>query len=138
MRSTPLLVVFALLVVAFSDGPAGATPYDPAAVDPGSAVFEGRNINLREGWAEAQACLVWDRDAVTECFRTEAELLDWGSQRGRRNGSRSRLGDRGAIFDLFDQSRQVLYLSQRSTWINLSNCGFSDRTSSYRVGACSS
>src|SRR5690606_17871876 len=41
------------------------------------------------------------------------------------------------LYDGTNYTGTVLYLSTRTTWINLSSYGFSDKTSSFKVGACS-
>lgn len=42
------------------------------------------------------------------------------------------------LYDGTGYGGAVLNLSSRSTWLNLSTWGFDNRTSSYRIGACSS
>lgn len=111
---------------------------------PGLAIFEGEILDLSEGWGDAQACVVWDNDHGVECFRSEAELVARiavrESSQTMTSGDVTVASSCSSSLRLYDGTSftgQVLYLYQRSTWINLSNYGFSNRTSSFIVGACS-
>ena len=140
-----LLVATALVHVAL---PANAEDSDMNGSSVGSAMFEGWVIDLTEGWGDATACLVWDSDTMMECFRSEAELLEWVSHleatakdQAKARGPAALSSTCSSSLRLYDgtnYSGSVLYLYQRSTWINLSSHGWSNRTSSFKVGACSS
>jgi hypothetical protein len=140
-----LLVATALVLVVL---PASADESGMNGASGGSAVFEDQVIDLVEGWGEAKACLAWDSDTMVECFRSEAELLERVSQlesatldqtktRGAA-GMSSTCSSSVRLYDGTSYSGSVLYLYQRSSWINLTNHGWSNRTSSFKVGACSS
>lgn len=108
-----------------------------------TAVFESREINLADGWGEATACLIWNDAGVVECFRTEEALdarvaqieqglgLD-GSESGRSSWCSGYI----RLYDGTYYSGSVLYLRDRSQWLNLSGFGFSNRTSSFKISAC--
>lgn len=109
----------------------------------GVALFEGRLIDLRDGWGEAEACMVPD-DGPSICFRSEHELE---AHIGRSSSapaleavmsSSSTCSSSLKLYDGTNYTGSTLYLYQRSVWINLSDYGFSNRTSSFKVGACSS
>lgn len=69
MRSTAMSWVLVAALAAVTATPAGGT-----ADRDGMALFEGRVIDLREGWGEAEACLVTDTNELARCFRSEQEL----------------------------------------------------------------
>lgn len=133
-------LVAALLLIS---GPAQA---DSRTGDGQDALFEGTQIDLSAGWGEAQACLVWNDRDVVECFRTEADM-------DRRIGElvgveSSPIGSAGVLasscssslrlYDGMSYTGSILYLADRGRWLNLSSYGFSNRTSSFKIGACSS
>ncbi len=110
-----------------------------------TAVFEGTEINLAEDWGDATACLVWNDVGVVECFRTE-EALDArvaGIEQniapggGLASGRSSLCSGYIRMYDGTNYSGSVLYLRDRSQWLNLSGYGFSNRTSSFKISACS-
>jgi hypothetical protein len=141
-------ILLTATAVALLTLPAGADQSVTNGSGVGYAVFEGRVIDLTEGWGEAKACLVWDSDTMVECFRYEAELLEWVSQLEAATIDQTKTSGAAAmsstcssslrLYDGTNYSGSVLYLYQRTSWINLSNHGWSNRTSSFRVGACSS
>jgi hypothetical protein len=132
----------ALIVLLFGPGSLAAVA---AEVDGGPpAIFEGEPIDLERGWEAASACLV--HPGGVECFRSEAELdaresdlaLDPLSTQAHSSG-RTSAATCSTALRLYDGSYQtgdVLALSVRGSWINLSSYGFDNRTSSFRVGAC--
>jgi hypothetical protein len=102
------------------------------------ADFEGRQIDLAEGWGDAQACLVLS--STTHCFRTVDELT--AAEKSLVAGD-DRLISLAAtcstalrLYDGTYQTGSVLSIATRGQWINLGLYGFDNRTSSYRVGAC--
>lgn len=135
-----LCLVAALLLLA---GPVQA---DSRAGAGQVALFEGTTIDLSAGWDEAQACLVWSDRGVVECFRTEAEmdrrideLADTESpQVGSAGVLASSCSSSLRLYDGTSYTGTVLYLADRGRWFNLSSYGFSNRTSSFKIGACSS
>lgn len=103
------------------------------------AVFEGRTIDLSEGWGQARACAT--ANSETRCFRTESAMDRWLAEdpAASQQAAESTMAACSTSLRLYDgtsYSGQVLYLSTRSLWINLSGYGFDNLTSSYRVGAC--
>jgi hypothetical protein len=132
-----LFVVLALLVVASMS--AGAV----SEREEGMATFEGRIIDLRDGWGDARACLVSDTTDLAQCFRSEAELLsavdadlNSADDVGFAAMAASACSSSLRLYDGTNYSGAVLYLTTRTSWINLSSYGFSNRTSSFKVGAC--
>lgn len=111
------------------------------------ATFEGEQIDLSEGWGEAQACLIWNDFGVSECFRSEAEMDERIAELEEANGKSPLVGDpvlsggstcSGSLrlYDGTSYSSPVLFLADRFQWLNLSAYGFDQKTSSYRVGPC--
>ena len=139
-----LVAVVALsVVVAF---PAGAIAGQIGESDgAASVVFEGEAIDLTAGWGAAEACLIWSDVGVAECFRDEAEMdiriAELEKRLGLSDAEAGRSSQCSGYLRLYDGSfhtGQVLYMRDRLQWINLSAYGFSNRTSSFRIGACSS
>ena len=139
MKSKLLLTMTAIMAFVLAL-PAGASE----APETGIALFEGDVIDLTEGWGDAKACLVWDSNSVVECFRSEAELIERADelQAARSNGgamaASSSCSTSLKLYDGTSYTGSTLYLYQRTQWINLSNYGWANRTSSFKVGACSS
>ena len=139
MRS--ILFATALLTTAFL----APSQTEAAAPSRGASIaqFEGGSIDLRIGWGEATACA---SDGVsTECFRTEDELDQFLTT--TETALLGALGDLGiqsacpTVLKLFSSPSfggSVLALSTRFAVLNLSTWSFSNVTSSYSVGACSS
>jgi hypothetical protein len=98
----------------------------------GLARFEGRWIDLQEGWGAAQACLVASGRPV-ECFRSMLEL---------RRGEASLLipevncSSPLTLYNGTNQTGGFVSVYARGSWVNLSAYGFDNKTSSYTVGAC--
>lgn len=117
----------------------------PEDREDGIATFEGRRIDLRDGWGEAEACADWGRSQTVECFRSEDELLQRAAELSMTGQSNTLLASSSStcpsalkLYDGLSYTGSVLYLYKRTIWINLSDYGWSNRTSSYKVGACSS
>ena len=103
--------------------------------------FEGETFDMASGWGtpesrpEIRACRVTEHRV--DCYRSEAELqratpTPATAQRAARCSSSLRL------YDGTSYSGAVIYLTQRGSILPLSSYGFNNRTSSYRVGGCSS
>jgi len=152
-----VFVAVAMLLAATSVA-ASATATANTSASPVSAVFEGRPIDLAAGWQGAQSCLVWPEALSTvECFSTEALLRArvvelGGTIPGQQRLSAARPTTTGAastassssscssfvrLYDGVFYTGASLWLSSRSTWLNLSALGFDQRTSSFKIGACS-
>jgi len=122
------------------------------------AVYQGTPLDLAAGWQGAQACLVWPEvlDAV-ECFSSEPELearvvelggILPGSRAlptagpaiagpGRFVATGSSCSSFVRLYDGIYYTGASLWLNSRSIWLNLSALGFDQRTSSFKIGACS-
>jgi len=138
-----------------------AASAEPSAVDETVAtlaMFEGQLIDISQDWGEATACAVSEdpRDPL-ECFRTEAEMnAHIGSLSASVQGSTKSLTTPTAaagstvtlagtycsaslrLYSGTSYTGSVLWLSVRHRWLNLANYGFNQRTSSFKIGACSS
>lgn len=146
MRRVASLVVLAS-VMAVSTVPTVAST--GGTVDGQRATFEGTTLNLAEDWGEARACLIWNERGVAECFGTEAQM-DQRIAELEGSGSTVEVASPGdavaastcssyvRLYDGTGYSGTVLYLRDRFQWLNLYLYGFSNRTSSYKIGACSS
>ena len=104
-----------------------------------TATFEGTAINLGDGWGDAQACIA---DASeTRCYRTEDELALAESQTLAAPSAPAALltscSTSVRLYSGTSYTGSVLYLSTQYYVYNLSNYGFNNITSSYKVGACS-
>lgn len=87
------------------------------------------------------ACVVWNSGVPMECFSSETELLAQVSKRASgpvTMASSSSCSSALRLYDGTGYSGSVLYVYQRHTWINLSGYGWSNRASSFKVGACDS
>jgi len=89
-----------------------------------------------------EACLVWESEGLFECFGSEEEVDGRIEDLVREDsGNLEMLAQCSTGLRLYDgtgYSGSVLVILDRSLWINLSSYGFDNRTSSYKVGACSS
>lgn len=118
-----------VVVVVLAPGFASATA---SATDSSIAMPLGRE----------EACLVWESEGLFECFGSEKEVDGRIEQLERQaSGKVSLLAQCTTglrLYDGFGYSGSVLVILDRSLWINLSLYGFDNRTSSYKVGACTS
>ena len=110
---------------------------------PSIARFEGKLIDLRDGWGEAAACT--SDGSTTACFRTEKQLdryLNEALQSVTQiHGGFSIESVCSTALKLYADASfggLVLSLSTRGTVQNLSTFSFDNVTSSYKVGACNS
>ena len=151
--------VLAVATTVFAVAASAASAANPESAGSAStvAVFEGRPLDLAAGWQDAQACLVWPEMLdVVECFSSEmqlkARIVELGGTLPRQQttatipatpgtGGSARSGSACSSFvRLYDGAFYTgtsLWLSTRSTWLNLSTFGFDQRTSSFKIGACS-
>lgn len=108
----------------------------PASAEPVSiARFEGGTIDLTEGWGEARACIT--DGSETECFRSEAELLDAEGLDASSARAEATCEFPAALYAETLFGGAVLYVdAPRASWINLSTVGFNNITSSFTIGAC--
>lgn len=149
-RIVELMVVVVVGWLALAPGAAGAAhAQEPAEVtDPVGQVarFEDSTIDLASGWGDAHACLIWNDRDVAECFRSEAELeallATLPSSAQRTNGgfattTATACSSYLRLYDATGYGGDVLYLQDRHTWLDLWRYGFANRTSAYKIGACS-
>jgi len=153
----PATIAVALVLVALTASPAAADRNSQDSergerTEPGaSAVFEGTTFDLAESWGDATACMVWAEASDTiECFASEAELdarvasLEAALGLASTNAIGSTQSFNGLncssymkLYDGTSYSGTILYLRSKYLWHNLSSYGFNQRTSSFKIGACS-
>jgi hypothetical protein len=116
-------------------------PSDP---EPWIADYEGEVVDLRFGWDGAGAC---QTDGIeTTCYDTEEEMLASipssdltpSSTPGISGFARISCSSYLRLYSGPYYTGSVLALTTRYTVLNLSNYGFNNVTSSYRVGGCDS
>lgn len=134
MRSTAAVALAIGTMILVIAPPAHAS--DRAAEPPGvTATFEGRTINLAQGWGDAKAC--HSDDYSTRCYRSEAEMdeIEGAVPVDSAVAARACSGNlrlyRGTSY-----SGGVLSLSTQYITLNLASYGFNNDTSSYKVGPC--
>lgn len=121
--------------------PVGATPADVGTEARASmASYNGRTIDLRTGWGTANACVVGE--SGTACFDTEAEMDAYIDETTPKDTFALRAGRAVCasslrLYDFNSYGAPVLAFTQRAVYTNMSTVGFNNRTSSYKVGACS-
>lgn len=109
------------------------------------ATYEGRTIDLRNGWGSATACLV--SSTGTTCFDSEKELdaqlvsmapvLDAAAVSGFRSAAAAvSCGSSVRLYSGISYTGSVLAIIDRYTVINLASLGYSNVTTSFKVGAC--
>jgi hypothetical protein len=103
------------------------------------ASFEGRTINLADGWDGAAVCAV--TPSGTQCFATQAAFQSWAADTNPVSDvSPAPDVNCSTALELFTGTSYggtELALYEEGIWLNLSTYGFSDSTNSYKVGACS-
>lgn len=129
----------------------------------GQARFEGRTIDLKRGWGDAHACVVWTQDGDADCYRTEqaaraaverhdraeartaAATWSMASSLDRRAMDdpgpwalfASQCGDWLTLYEHSGYTGRTLRFKDRGYYQDLADWGFANQTSSYRVGGCS-
>jgi hypothetical protein len=103
------------------------------------ASYDGREIDLSEGWDGAQACLVDIAGGVVECFDTRSELdsAEVGLFSSAGFNPDLSCSTPLKLFADANYKGQEEDFVDRGYWQNLSDFGFDNMTSSYKVGACS-
>lgn len=127
-------LIFALPASAESnhETPSEFTPH-------GQASYNGELIDMAADWQGASACLVWHAMDVVECFDSEVELdTRYEELLVEQDRFAATCSGYLRLYDLTSYGTPVLLLADRSQWFNLSTYGFNNRTSSFRVGPCSS
>ncbi len=121
--------------------------------DPSTAAYDGGEIELADGgWDGARACAVIDE--TSQCFASEAEMNDWLATEASASNPGSGLSALGSgrfeapsayaltcasslrLYEHGGFGGRVLYLSSRGLWFNLRDFSFDNKTSSFKVGAC--
>jgi hypothetical protein len=112
-------------VSALADGnPSGST-----------AIFDGTQIDLSNGWGDAQACAV--SNGLVQCFPTRSGLAAWEQQTAGIPSTTGRCSSPLRLFSNANYGGAELDVYDRSSaWRNLGLYGFDNVLSSYKVGAC--
>lgn len=146
----PILVVLALAALPAAHASAiesVTTPTPDEASEPWVAEYEGEEIDLRFGWETAKACAT---DGVTTtCYDSEAEMAaalgsvatatpDPSAPAGSSGLLRASCSSYLRLYTGTNYTGSVLALTTRLWVLNLSDYGFNNVTSSYKVGGCSS
>ena len=132
-----------IALVALVAAPVVARAADDQADTSGvTATFEGQTFDMSTGWGsprarpDIQACHVTETTA--DCYRSEADMNVALSEASPTAVLAANCGSTLRLYDGTSHTGAVLSLSQRGSILSLSTYGFDNRTSSYRVGACSS
>ncbi len=159
----PALFAATLSLVALTASPAAAAGSsqdaergDRPAKAGATATFEGETLNLAESWGDAVACMVWpEATGTVECFASEAEMdarvaaleAALGAPSTMSTGAAALTASVAAagtncsnylrLYDGTSYTGATLYIRSRFQWHNLANYGFNQKTSSYKIGACS-
>lgn len=141
MNKTVIAAAITTLAAIATAHPATATTAPDVPEEAGVvAMFEGESFDLSEGWgspdarSEIQACHA--TGTGVDCFRSVAEM-DAAVGAGPGSARMASCSSSLRLYDGASHSGAVLSLSQRGSIISLASYGFDNRTSSYRVGACS-
>ena len=112
----------------------------------GQARFEGRTIDLRTGWGDARACVVWHAGGETDCFRSDAAADRAVARRGRvvaltamheaQGQPTSTCGSWLTLYEHVGHAGRSLRFRDQGTYQDLADWGFASQTSSYRIGSC--
>lgn len=145
-RTRPVILVVLAVVAVGMAIPVGASAGTRAGSVPRTgALFEGRLVDLSVDWGEASACLIWDEVGVRECLRSEAEMDRRITELENQPGFGAIAPTQAAqcsgsvrLYDAMLYTGQVLDLRDRLQWINLSAYGFSNKTTSFKIGPCDS
>lgn len=139
MTRVPVIAatLLTLAALAASSSPANAATSEspPGTTTAQIATFEGTTFDMTRGWGAATACNVTDTGVA--CYRTEAEMNKAVDAAPGTDSLASNCSSSLRLYDGTSHTGQVLSITTRSTLITLSGLGFDNKTSSYRVGACS-
>ena len=139
LTSAATITALAALVAAPIVAEAASDQADTGGV---IATFEGKTFDISAGWGtsrarpEIQACHV--TETTVDCYRSEADMKVALSEASPTAVLAANCGSTLRLYDGTSHTGAVLSLSQRGSILSLSTYGFDNRTSSYRVGACSS
>lgn len=137
MKTRPTRLVCAAVALCGIAVPVSAVAADDTHAPDVIASFEGRDINLAEDWEQAQACVVAADGA--RCYRTEAEMDATEGSMPEPGGvvALAACSSKLRLYDGTSYGGAVLELQTQYVYHNLASLGFDNRTSSYKIGACS-
>jgi hypothetical protein len=135
-RAMSVFLAAAALVVACFSISAADSPREPGRAHIGHARFEGRWIDLAQGWGRARACMVVS-GRPTECFRTVAAMEERAASIAPSMSPTLNCSIPLKLRDGANQVPPTVSIYSRGIWVNLSSLSFDNKTSSFTVGACS-
>jgi hypothetical protein len=125
-------LIAVILVFMWGGEFAGASPIGAIAL------YDGASINLLNGWDGAKVCAITEEGNF--CFATTSQYQNWlGSLSGSSETGYSPESNCSSALELYSTTNyggSELSLFDEGVWLNLSTYGFSDKTNSYKVGAC--
>jgi hypothetical protein len=132
-RNTSAIVAAMALAALFTS--ASAAQAASPAPEGVKASYNGRTLDLSKSWEDARACNV--TASGTNCYATEPAM---DAAIASAPPTRLAAGTCSTALRLYDGTSftgLVTSISTTGSSVALSNFGFANRTSSYRVGACS-
>ncbi len=140
-----IIIVGAFCAVAIwpAHGAGASSAAEPTPPDPSIATYGEQTLDLSESWGSATACL--STDTETTCFASERELDKYVAGKGLLTtaGKASGLSALSLqcassvkLYSSASYTGQLFEVIDRQTVIDLGAYGFSNVTSSYRIGAC--
>ncbi len=138
-RTIAAAVAVTAAITSPSVAPAGARVPEPVYGQTEGVIadFEGRRINLAEGWGDAEACR--SDEEGTRCYRSVTQMFN--AEHLFANAGAIAASTCSGDVNLYRDTSYggtVLSLNTRSVVINLATYGFDNVTSSYKIGPCDS
>lgn len=127
------LLVAAASAVLATVAASGAVTAKGADRVPTPVVYDGA-----PDWSVVGACVVGPVDSSARCFGTEAEMDRWVAAALPTRALAADCSSSLRLYTAGSYTGNVLLILARSVWLNLSAYSFSNVTSSFKVGACSS
>jgi hypothetical protein len=148
MKKLTIVGALCVAVILPVHGAAASSAVEPTPPDPSIATYGNQTLDLTESWGTAKACLATATE--TRCFNSEREMDKYvatlGSSTSGAKGTASQsLGavalaaDCSSSVKLYSNTSYGGYLLQvfeRLNVVDLAAYGFSNITSSYKIGAC--
>ena len=134
MRKLTTAAVAGALIVPAAGHAAGAAPGGSV-----TATYDGRQINLADGWQGAQACAVLTADDV-RCYDSRADMTDALTGSARQNSAAqaaplAACGGSGLFVTLYANTgsggQSLSFASTAGNWTNLAPYGFDNDMESW-------
>ena len=136
MRKITTAAVAGALVVPAAGHAVGAAPAPESSV---SATYDGRQINLADGWQGAQACAVLTADDV-RCYDSQADMKDALGASARQVSAgqaapAASCGGSGLFVTLYADTgfggQSLSFATTANAWTNLAPYGFDNDMESW-------